>query len=108
MLKEIYTISDNKKEEFPFYEYFYYTDYLNGEYISKKLGYRDETNYPVLKKYLGSKNDQKDDNNDYTLDNLNFFNNVLNLINEKYYYKIPREYAEKKTKRGRYILIIRI
>jgi hypothetical protein len=34
ILKEIYKSSDYKKEEFPFYEYFYYTDYLNEEYIS--------------------------------------------------------------------------
>ena len=56
----------------------------------------NENKYPVLKKYLDSKNDQKDDNNDYSLDNLNIFNCVLNLINEKYSNKISREYADKK------------
>ena len=92
LLKEIYTSLDYKKEEFPFYEYFYYTDYLNGKYINKNL---DENKYPVLKYYLDSNNNQASNYN-YSLDNLNLFNSVLNLINEKYYNKISREYAQKK------------
>jgi len=94
ILKEIYKSSDYKKEEYPFYEYFYFTDYLNEEYISEKLSHMDENKYPVLKSYLESKKTQKADN--YSLENLNLFNSVLNLINEKYSNKIPREYAEKK------------
>jgi hypothetical protein len=94
LLKEIYTSSEYKTEEFPFYEYFYYTDYLNEKYIEEKLIHMDETKYPVLKKYLESKNIQTDNN--YSLDNLNLYNSVLNLINEKYSNKISREFAEKK------------
>jgi len=96
LLKEVYTSLEYKKEDFPFYEYFYYTDYLNEEYISEKLSHMDENKYPILKSYLDSKNVKKDDNNNYSLDNLNLFNSVLNLINEKYSNRISREYAEKK------------
>ena len=76
-----------KNEEYPFYEYFYFSDYLNEKYITEKLTHMDENKYPVLRKYLGHKNN-KDVKNNYSLDKLNLFNSVLNLINEKYYNKI--------------------
>ncbi len=66
---------------------------FNSEDI-KKLKEMDENKYPVLKQYLNSKYNKQDKNN-YSLDNLNLFNNVLNLINEEYSNKIPRDYAEK-------------
>jgi len=56
----------------------------------------DDNKYPVLRKYLESKNKNKTDKNNYSLDNLNLFNSVLNLINEEYYNKISREDAEKR------------
>ena len=98
LLKEKYTSLEYKTEEFPFYEYFYYSDYLDEKNISEKLTYMNESRYPVLKKYLESKNNKeiKDVKNNYSLDNLYLFNSVLNLINEKYYNKISRENAEKK------------
>ena len=43
--------------------------------------------------YLEQKNNK--DENKYTLENLSLFNNTLNLIKEKYFDKIRREYAEK-------------
>ena len=92
LLKETYT--NYPKKEFPFYEYFYYTDYLDEKYIIEKLSHMKETKYPVLQKYLESKNN-KMDNLNYSLDNLYLFNNVLNLINENYYNKISRVSAEK-------------
>jgi len=95
LLKERYTDMEYDKKEFPFYKYFYYTDYLNEKYIEEKLSHMDERNYPVLKQYLESKKNQPE-NNKYSLNNLNLFNSVLNLINEKYSYKISREFAEKK------------
>ena len=98
LLKEIYTSTEYKKEEFPFYEYFYYTDYLNEKKIIEKLALMDEKKFPVLKKYLESKNNQTD-KNIYSLNNLNLFNSVLNLINDKYSNKISREYAENKKLR---------
>ena len=103
LLKEVYTSSEYKKEDFPFYEYFYYTDYLSEDYIKEKLSHMDENKYPVLKIYLDSKNTQKDDNNNLSMDNLNLFNNVLNLINEIYSNKISREYAEKNKLKEEYI-----
>ena len=38
--------------------------------------------------------------NNYLMDNLNLFNNVLNLINEIYSNKISREYAEKNKSKN--------
>ena len=52
LLKEAYASSEYKKDEFPFYEYFHYTDYLSEEYIYEKLSHMDENKYPVLKQYL--------------------------------------------------------
>ena len=95
LLKEKYNKEYYKNDEFPFYEYFYYTDYLNESYINGKLKYMDETKYPVLKLYLESLENEKGVNNNYSLDNLDLFNKVLNLYFEKYSNHISREYAEK-------------
>jgi len=94
LLKETYTSNEYKKEDFPFYQFFYYTDYLNEKYINEKLENMDDTKYPVLKQYLVSKTD-KSEKNKYSLDNLNLFNSVLNLINENYTNQLSRDYAEK-------------
>ena len=94
LLKEEFTSDFYKTEEFPFYDYFYYSDYLNEQYINEKLSHMDENKYPVLKYYL----DQigKTDKEQYSLENLNIFNDALNLINEKYFNNISRKYAEKR------------
>jgi len=47
----------------------------------------DKNKYPVLNQYLNSKYNKE---NNYSLDNLNLFNTVLNLISEEY---------QKNTKR---------
>ena len=95
ILKETYTFRDYSKEEFPFYKYFYYTDYLDQNYINKQLSHVDETRNPVLKSYLDFKSNKNEKNKVYSLTNLNLFNSVLNLINENNYNKISRGYAEK-------------
>jgi hypothetical protein len=95
LLREVYTYPEYSKEEYPFYQYFYFTNYLDTKYINEKLSHLDKTNYPVLVKYLETKN-----NNDYSLNNLNLFNSVLNLISENYLNKITREYAEKTKLRN--------
>ena len=94
LLKEIYTEKDYPKKDYPFYQYFYYTDYLDERYINEKLSHMKETKYPVLKNYLESKNNRTEDIN-YSLNDLNLFNTVLNLIDENYYNKVSIEYAEK-------------
>jgi hypothetical protein len=63
--------------------------------MNEKLEHMDDTKYPVLKQYLLSITD-KSDKNKYSLDNLNLFNSVLNLISENYINQLSREYAEKK------------
>ena len=97
ILKEKYDSQNYPQKEFPFYEYFYYCDYLDEKNISEKLNHMDESKYPTLKKYLDfiKGNDENNNNNDYSLDNLSLFNNVFNLFNEKYSDQITREYAEK-------------
>ena len=58
----------------------------------------DENKYPVLKKYWEHLNtNDKDKQNNYSLDNLNVFNNVLYLYFEQYSNNVSREYAEKKV-----------
>ena len=94
LLKETYTTNDYLKEDYPFYHYFYYTDYLNKNYIKEKLEHMDDSKYPVIKQYLLSEFD-KNDKSKYSLDNLNLFNSVLNLISEEYANKLSREYSEK-------------
>ena len=42
LLKEKYTSNEYKKEDFPFYQYFYYTDYLN-----EKLENMDYNKFPI-------------------------------------------------------------
>ena len=45
---------------------------------------------------MGYKNNNKNDNDNYSLDNLNLFNTTLNLFSDKYSHQITRDYAEKK------------
>jgi hypothetical protein len=90
LLREIFTSLEYKKEEFPFYEYFYYIDYLNGKYLSEKLSHMDQNKYPVLKDYLELKNIKK--YNNYYLVNLNLFNNVFYLLMKN----IQKKYHAKK------------
>ena len=93
LLKEKYSKNDYLVNDFPFYEYFYYTDYLDEEYINKKLEHMYEKKYPVLKKYL--ENQESSNKNEDKLSYLSLFNTVLNLINEKYFNKISRDFAKK-------------
>ena len=99
LLKGKYTSEYYKKEEFPFYDYWYYSDYLDEIKLHEKLNHIDENKYPVLKKYLDNiLKDKSDYNNDnsYSSDNLNLFNKVLNLINGEYFNNISRENAKKQ------------
>ena len=50
LLKETYTNIEYSKKDYPFYEYFYFTDYIDDKYVKYKLSFMDESRYPVLKK----------------------------------------------------------
>jgi hypothetical protein len=97
LIKEIYDKKKyEKSKDFPFYEYFYYTDYLNKRYIKKKLKEKDENDYPVLNSYLKNEDDDEVEEDKYSLDNLNDFNKALNLFNDVYSNQITRDEAERQ------------
>ena len=98
LIKEIYDKNNYDKLEYPFYEYFYYTEYLNENYLEKILNHRDRNEYPILNYYLEfqkTNNDNETEDDKYPLSKLYMFNTVLNLFNEKYLYLINREKAQK-------------
>ena len=96
LVKEIYDKCEYKKSEFPFYENFYYTDYLDEDYIYNLLKDKDEDNYPTLVKYLKNKSQEQSEDN-YSLDNLILFNKVFKLFNDFYSDQISRDKAERQT-----------
>ena len=96
LLTEEYNDVDIKIYNFPFYKYFYYTDYLNENYLSKKLVLKDVTEYPILNLYLQNHFKGYTEKNKNLLDKLHLFNDTLNLISQKYFNNISKELAEKK------------
>ena len=85
------------KEKYPYYEYFYYSDYPDENYIEDILEHKNKNAYPLLIKYLESKKTRRKKENElYSINDLITFNKVLNLFNEQYSQKIPREKAESK------------
>ena len=95
LLKETY-VSYYYREELPFYEYFYYTDYLNKKYIIEKMSHMEDNKYPLLKYYLDSYNKDNSDKNKYSLNDLDLFNGVLNLFNENYSNRISKKEAGER------------
>ena len=93
LLKEIYSKDMYKK--YPYYENFYYADYLDEEYIENILEHKDKNEYPILSKYLEYKKKKYNDDDKYSLCDLSIFNEVLNLVYDKYNNQISREFAEK-------------
>ena len=83
---------ENLKENYPFYEYFYYSDYIDEKYLSSLIVNDDcKAPYPVLAEYLKLKK------NDNILNYFYVYNSVLNLINEEYSSKITREFSINET-----------
>lgn len=82
--------NDLNKKDYPFYKYFYYSDYINKAYLLDKIKSKKDK-YPVLLKVLENNFNTK--TNKYKLDDLPNFNEVLNLFNEKYFYSIKRDRA---------------
>ena len=85
-IEEKYDDLNNK--EYPFYNYFYYCDYINETYLLNQIKSKKDK-YPVLCKVL--ENNSSTRKNKYSLDNLPNFNEVLNLFAEKYFYSIKRD-----------------
>ena len=52
ILNEKYDRSNYSKDEYPFYENFYFSEYLDTNKISEELSHLDENKYPILNKYL--------------------------------------------------------
>jgi len=101
LIKEIYGKNKYDSKEFPFYEYFYYTDYLNAVYIKKKYKEKDENDYPVIIEYLKKtkKNEEEEEEKEkdqYSLDKLIPFNKVIKLFNDTYSNQITRDEAERQ------------
>ena len=84
-------------EEFPFYEFFYYTNYLDDKYIYEKIKKEDENKYSILKMYLDNRINSKSDKNKNKnfMENMHIFNKALNIISQKYSNNISKEDAEK-------------
>ena len=80
----------NSKEEYPFNEYFYYSDYIDEKYLNLIIN-KESKVYPVLAKYLELKNNGNLLNEFYT------YNSALNSVNEEYSSKITREQSAKET-----------
>ena len=104
LLTEKFDKSNYNNENYPNYENFYYSDYLEEENVGKILEHLDKEKYLVLNKFLiyeenkrKARIKKKKDNNIkdyYSLDNLYLFINVLNLYDKKYSHLISREKAE--------------
>ena len=95
LLKEKYI--DLEIDGFPFYKNFFYSDYIDENYLLSKLNIKDREKYPVLLKVLEASNNPKTDK--YSLTNLESFKELLNLFYDNYSYKISRkEASETKIK----------
>ena len=84
----------NSKEEFPFIEYFYYSDYIDEKYLTAIDEYKK---YPVLSEYLELKNHGN------ILNDFYIYNMALNSLNEEFSTKITRERAKKETLEQQFI-----
>lgn len=98
--------SNYSRDQYPNYDNFYYTDYLDEENVSKLFQANDLANkseYVVLNSYLKYDKNKKinetkknKEENYYSWDNINTFISVLNLFNEKYSHTITRQAAKNK------------
>lgn len=79
----------NNQNNYPFYNYFYYSDYINEDFLLNQLSHKVENKYPVLFKYLKHYTSPSN-TNIYSLNYLNMYNEVLNKFNDKYSHIIER------------------
>ena len=94
LLKEIYNKNEYKVKILSYYEYFYYSDYIDEKYINNILEHKNKNEYPLLSQYLQTSKQKKVEDL-YSLDKLIIFNKVLNLFYDEYNNQITREKAEK-------------
>jgi len=90
LLEEKVNILKNQKEEYPFREFFYYSDYIDENYLSSIIN-NENKDYPVLAEYLELKN------NGNLLNDFFIYNKILCDINDEFSKKITREYTIKET-----------
>ena len=90
ILNEKFDKIKNLKKDYPFNEYFYYSDYIDEKYLSLNIINEDKNNYPILVKYLELKK------NNNILDDFYIYNLALNSLNEEYSTKYTREKAKKE------------
>ena len=88
LLEEEYDYSEYP--DYPFYKYFYFSDYINEEYLIKQMKHIEKDKYPVLHKYLNHYSFPQNTNN-YSLNYLKMYNEVLNMFNDKYSHVIVRK-----------------
>jgi hypothetical protein len=79
----------NNQNDYPFYNYFYYSDYINEDYLLNQLYHKENNKYPVLFKYLNHYTSPSN-TNIYSLKYLKMYNEVLNMFNDKYSHIIER------------------
>ena len=79
----------NNQNKYPFYNYFYYSDYINEDYLLNQLYHKENNKYPVLFKYLNHYTSPSN-TNIYSLKYLKMYNEVLNMFNDKYSHIIER------------------
>ena len=94
LIKEKFT--NLESDDYPFYQYFFYSDYIDEDYLLELVNLYSKDKYPVLLKALERKNEKKNKDDKIKLTKLELFNFVLNLFNEKYSFKISREEAKKR------------
>ena len=87
LLNEKYQV--NNLNDYPFYNDFYYSDYINEDFLLNQLYHKENNKYPVLFKYLNHFTSPTN-NNIYSLNYLKMYNEVLNMFNDKYSHIIER------------------
>ena len=93
------------QEKNSFYKYFYFTNFIDENYLIEKMKHIDTSKYPVLKNYIEYKKENKIKMNDNLINNFTIFNKALNLINFYYFNEISRKDAEKTKLKDAFVYI---
>ena len=94
LLEEV--AEDIKDSEYPYYNHFIYSDYINEEYLLEDLKHKEKNKYPVLSRYLEYYNSKKEEGKKlYQLKKLKNFNDILNSFSDYYSNNLTRRKAEQ-------------